>query len=125
MQLGDAGQGGERQLGGGEPQVAVAALEADLGLEADAGAGEAPPRPRAQRPFEPVLHAVGMRAAAHRFAVGVEDQRRDIGQPFDAFIASASRPCSRSMARLAGICPTKRPASENPVWIATRPRTLA
>jgi hypothetical protein len=42
-----------------------------------------------------------------------------------AAIASARRPCSRSIARLAGICPTKRPASEKPVWIATRPRRRA
>ena len=40
-------------------------------------------------------------------------------------IASASRPWSRSIAKAAGIWPTKRPASEKPVWIQTRPRRFA
>ena len=77
---GNAGQCCQSQLVGGEKQITVAALKADLGFEPDARADKAPPRPRRHRPFEPVGKSGRMRAAAHRFAVGVEHQSGDIAQ---------------------------------------------
>src|SRR5690242_7290726 len=45
VQGGDPAERGQRQLGRVEKQVAVAALEADFGLQADAGPREAPASP--------------------------------------------------------------------------------
>ena len=56
VELRDAGQGGEREFGRGEEQVAIAALEADLGLEPDARPGKPPLRPRAERPGDAGSH---------------------------------------------------------------------
>ena len=79
LRLGNPGQRGKRQIVIAEKQITVAALKADLGFKDHAGAGKAAARPAAERPRQSVDHAGGMRAAAHAFAVGVEDQCGDIG----------------------------------------------
>ena len=77
----DLGQSGQREIGRGEGQIPITALEARLGFERDACTGEAALRPGTERPFDAVFEAGGMRAAAHAFAMRIEDQRGDIGQP--------------------------------------------
>ena len=54
LDLGNTGQRGEREFGGAEGEEAVAALEADLGFERDAGGGEARAGPTAHRIGQPV-----------------------------------------------------------------------
>ena len=78
--LGNAGQHRQRQGVRAERQEAVAALEADLGFERDACCCKAPAGPEAHRIGQTVGDAGWVRAAAHRFAMGVEDQRGGIGQ---------------------------------------------
>ena len=76
----DLREGGECQFRPGEEQVAIPALETRFGLQPDPGPREAAPRPWAERPFEPVREAGGMRAAPHPLAMRVEHQRRHIRQ---------------------------------------------
>ncbi len=71
---GDRGQGGRL---GQEPQIAVAALEADLLLVHDAQGRELGARDRGIDIGQTVDEAAGVAAPADRFAVGVEDHQLD------------------------------------------------
>ena len=78
--LGNAGERGEGEFIVAEEQVAVATLEAGFRLDRHACAGEATAGPAGERPRETVGKARGMCAAAHGFAMSVEDQRGDVCQ---------------------------------------------
>ncbi len=68
------------QFGGREEQIAVTALKTGFGFEPNSGPCETTSCPRAHRPFQPILEACRMGAAAHAFTMGIEDERGDIGQ---------------------------------------------
>ena len=76
----DARDRGEGDLRRDEQRIAVAALEADLLLGADAGVLELAPAGRRGGIFQARAEAFRMAAAADGFAVGVEHHQLDVGE---------------------------------------------
>ena len=78
--LENAAQRGQRAVGRDERQIAVAALKAHLLLVAHAEPGECGARGGRVHVRQAIRQALGVAAAAHRFAVGVEDDQFDVVQ---------------------------------------------
>ena len=90
--LEDPGQARQGRPRRAEVEIAVAALEAHLLLAGDAEPGERCASGRGVDVVEAVGEALGMTAAADRFAVGVEDHQLDAGEALARQLAADRQP---------------------------------